>query len=452
MRRYLHTSVGIIAVALLLLAGAGRLWADIPGVMDNTVTLTAKEGYISTPEANSIYMWGYALDDGPMQYPGPTLVFTKGQNVEITLVNDLPGGRNVSIVFPGQDNVTFVGGVTGLITQEAPPGGQVTYKFTASELGTYLYSSGTNPELQVEMGLVGAILVKHAGPMTMKAYEHDDTSYDHEVLFLETEIDPWVHWLIESGQEALVDNTEWFPVYWFLNGRCAPDTMLPAGWPLLPSQPYNCMPMIHPGDKLLLRIINAGRDFHPFHTHGNNFSVIARDARILTSDAADPTVGSDLAESHFTITVSPGGTLDAIFTWTGKGLGWDIYGHEQDRDEPPLGNFPGPEDVDHNGNGVIDDVPMDPSGTENAEDHGKPFPVVMPDVKDVTLGTMYSGSPYLGGTGHLPPGEGGFNPTAGFVYMWHSHKEKEMVNNDVFPGGMMTMFIVVPPGVPIPMH
>ena len=444
MRRHLRASIGVIAFGMLLLFSPGALRAEIPGVVDNTVTLTAKEGYISTPEANSIYMWGFALDDGPMQYPGPTLIFTKGQDVEVTLVNQLPGGRNVSIVFPGQDNVQFVGGVPGLITREAAPGGQVTYKFKAKELGTYLYSSGTNLELQVEMGLVGALIVKHPDLTLKKAYDHDDTAYDEEVLFLETEIDPWVHWLVENGQGNLVDNTAWWPVYWFLNGRAAPDTMLPAGWPLLPSQPYDCMPMVHPGEKLLLRIVNAGRDLHPFHPHGNNITIIARDGRILTSNAADPTVGPDLSESNFTITLPPGGTADAIFTWTGKGLGWDIYGHMQDRDEEPTGNFPGPEDVDHDGDGVFDSVPLHPSGTENAEDHGKPFPVILPDVKDMTIGTMYSGSPYLGAAGHLPPGEGGFNPTAGYFYMWHSHKEKEMVNNDVFPGGMMTMFLVVP--------
>jgi hypothetical protein len=33
--------------------------------------------------------------------------------------------------------------------------------------------------------------------------------------------------------------------------------------------------------------------------------------------------------------------------------------------------------------------------------------------------------------------------------MWHSHKEKEMVNNDIFPGGMMTMLMIVPPSVAI---
>ena len=28
----------------------------------------------------------------------------------------------------------------------------------------------------------------------------------------------------------------------------------------------------------------------------------------------------------FTIPSAPGGTVDAIFEWTGKDLGWDMYG------------------------------------------------------------------------------------------------------------------------------
>jgi hypothetical protein len=33
--------------------------------------------------------------------------------------------------------------------------------------------------------------------------------------------------------------------------------------------------------------------------------------------------------------------------------------------------------------------------------------------------------------------------------MWHSHKEFEMVNNDVPPGGMMTMLVIQHPSVHI---
>lgn len=209
------------------------------------------------------------------------------------------------------------------------------------------------------------------------------------------------------------------PDYWFLNGRCAPDTMSMdnVGW--LPNQPYSCRPRIRPGEKALLRFVGGGRYLHPFHHHGNNSWVIALDGR-LTSSGGD--AGPDLGWSDFTHTVVPGSTLDAIFTWTGAKLGWDMYGH-------------GPDD------------PMEPG--EDPEDHGKPFPVTLPFEKEMAFGGLYSGSPYLGAPDSLPPGEGGLNPYAGFAFMWHSHNEKEMLTNDVFPGGMMTNLIVVPPDAPI---
>ena len=70
--------------------------------------------------------------------------------------------------------------------------------------------------------------------------------------------------------------------------------------------------------------------------------------------------------------------------------------------------------------------------------------------QDLAFGGFYSGSPYLGTLGSLPPGEGGLNPNGGFSYMWHSHTEKELVNYDIFPGGMMTIMIVEPPNTVIP--
>jgi hypothetical protein len=87
---------------------------------------------------------------------------------------------------------------------------------------------------------------------------------------------------------------------------------------------------------------------------------------------------------------------------------------------------------------------------EYAPDHGKKIPVALPALQDMTFGGFYSGSPFLGAFGDLPPGEGGLNLDGGMFYMWHSHSEKELVNNDIAPGGMMTMMIVEPPGVPIP--
>lgn len=414
--------LAILGLALAVYGGAPVADAIIHGIADTTTfNFTAKTGYIATPDGGYYLMWGYAEDPNAMQYPGPTMIVNQGDTVTVNLTNDLT--VPVSMVFPGQTGVTATGGAPGLLTNEADPnGGTVSYSFTASEPGTYTYYSGTDTALQVEMGLVGALIVRPTGfdPMNPTAYGHAGSAYDREVLFLETEMDPNIHIQVEQGQP--VDLVKWWPVLWFFNGRCAPDTMLSPDNPLLPNQPYNCMPMMHPGEKLLMRVISAGRDPHPFHTHGNNFDVIARDGRMLQSAAG---AGPDLSVSNFTISVPPGGTADAIFQWTGAQLGWDIYGH-------------GPGD------------PLEPH--EYAPDHGKPFPVALPSQQELTFGGWWSGSPFLGAMGALPPGEGGNNPNGGFVYMWHTHAEKEMTNYDIFPGGMMTMLIIEAPSVMIMEH
>ncbi|MFZ5998023.1 MAG: multicopper oxidase domain-containing protein [Nitrospirota bacterium] len=425
-------------MAVVLLFGVSQALGAIQGVTGTTFNLTAKADYISMPDGAYIYMWGYALNNSTMQYPGPTLIVNQGDTVTVTLNNTL--SVPVSIVFPGQGTVTATGGAAGLITQEALPGSSVTYTFKAEKPGTYIYYSGTQPDLQIEMGLVGAIIVRPTGyneTTNRIAYNHANSTYDHEYLFLLSEIDPVTHQHVEQGRMDLVDTSKFWPVYWLYNGRAAPDVMLEANAPWLPTQPYNCVPMAHPGERVLARIVSAGRDMHPFHTHGNHHTVIARDGRLLQST---PVAGADLAYKAFTSSIPQGGTADAIFQWVGK-TGWDIYGTGPDRE--------------HTCNGIPVTAAnpaspgFDPVTQEYCPDHGKPFPVALPNQQDLTFGQFFSGSPFLGTLGQLPPGQGGFNPNGGYMFMWHSHSEKELTNNDIFPGGMLTMMIIEAPGVPL---
>ena len=86
---------------------------------------------------------------------------------------------------------------------------------------------------------------------------------------------------------------------------------------------------------------------------------------------------------------------------------------------------------------------------EYCPDHGKALPVNLPGVQDLSLGGWWSGSPFLGDAGDLPPGEGGLNPFGGYFLVWHSHNEKELTTFDIFPGGSLSAVVVLPPYVPI---
>lgn len=443
-----HRTSGALAIAAagaLVLLGANAVGAQarVDGISDVTsFSFSAGAGELSTPDGGSIHFWGYEdLGNnegvGLPQYPGPTMILNQGDAVTISLTSELPFGQCTSMVFPGHD-VTAAGGFQdGSLTRETCPGeAAVTYDFTASEPGTYMYYSGTESELQIEMGLLGAIIVRPAMGEAY-AYNHADTAFDHEVMFLLTSLDPSIHQLAEQDRFDEIDLTARWPVYWFINGRAAPDDLAEPFVSWLPHQPYNCTPRITPGQQILVRILGGDRDQHPLHLHGNHYYEIARYGRMLSSDGVAP----DLQRGKFTTLSVPGQTVDALFGWTGEKMGWDIYGSTVDGmpahsciDVAPADGYA---DADS-------DYPM-----EWCDDHNKPFPVTLPEKQNLAFGGWWSGSPYMGSLSALPPGEGGLNPNGGFFFMWHSHTEKELTNFDIFPGGMLSMMVVEPPGTEI---
>jgi FtsP/CotA-like multicopper oxidase with cupredoxin domain len=273
-----------------------------------------------------------------------------------------------------------------------------------------------------------------------------------------------------SPTGCLVIATEpYAPGYFMVNGRSMPDDMDPNYASMYPNQPYNGNPHMHPGELTLVRIIGQGRWQHPFHEHANHVRVLARDGNLLLSP---PVVVNGVATTTtlpagplmFTTTTTPGMTMDGIFYWTGKGLNWDAFGH-------------GPGIVDSitkkavtcipDANGYYTGDPTAPNYYEWCGDHNKALekhptgqvasggPITLPDPNIVTNGNWYGGSPYLGGeaTGRavgatpIPPaGTVANSPVteAGYAYMWHSHNEREITTDNVFPGGMMMMMLVDP--------
>jgi len=172
----LRRVAAIAAVSML----ATAVQAAAPGITGTSFNLDAAAAYITQPDGSTIYSWGYGCTTPPaagafrpgttivpgancqqMQLPGPTLIVTQGQSISVTLTNNLPprAGRT-SILFPGFTLTSVCpAGQQGLLTCEAPTGGSVTYTFVANNAGTHSYYSGTQSDLQIEMGLYGAIIV-----------------------------------------------------------------------------------------------------------------------------------------------------------------------------------------------------------------------------------------------------------------------------------------------------
>ena len=546
----------MVAVTLLLTVSAFAAAPGISGGTGATATfnLSAAPAYLNQPDGQAVYSWGYGCTAPPsasafvpstlgrsgfcniMQVPGPTLVVTENQVVTVTLTNNLPASAgNTSILFPGF-NVTTTGGVTGLLTQEAAPAGTVTYTFTASSPGTRAYYSGTQGDLQVEMGLYGAIIVLPASVPTActnpairtnlygvpdwatangiqgapekdyrlaaSAYDHPDTCYDREYLFQFSEMDPRIHSQAlaqvtaagactagAAGCSLNVPTEPYHPAYFLINGRSMPDDMDPNYATEYPHQPYNGDPHMHPGELTLIRVIGQGRWQHPFHEHGNHVRILARDGNLILSSSTTPLTygngGSGIALAgplQFTTTTTPGLAFDGIFYWTAKGLNWDAYGHNPSSGDPNATPACSP---DANGYNTGTAAQAQINYFEWCQDHFKPVqkapfgdvagggPATLPDANLFTNGAWYGGSPYLGPnattratgcingtqpngpngsptaqcgqTGSTPPSGTIANPPgseAGFAFMWHSHNEREITTNNIFPGGMLMMMLV----------
>jgi FtsP/CotA-like multicopper oxidase with cupredoxin domain len=530
--------------ALLLTASAH---GAAPGITTGgTFQLTAQDAFLNQPDGQAVYSWGYGCATGfsptflpaaiggafcsTMQVPGPTLIVTEGTTVTITLTNNLPtAAGNTSILFPGFTMAPScsTGAVQGLLACEAPPGGAVTYTFQASAPGTHPYYSGTQGDLQVEMGLYGALIVlptgggpsacngtntnlygktdygsSHGIPgfperdfrLAHAAYDHQASCYDREYLFQWAEMDSRIHRQALAqvraksgcvagavGCSLNVQTEPYHPAYFLINGRSMPDLMDPNYAAEYPHQPYNGNPHMHPGEQVLIRTIGQGRWQHPFHEHANHVRILGRDGNLVLSPT-NPT--ANLAGIlMFNTDTTPGESFDGIFYFSGRGLNWDPYGHHPaagPANPTATNQNPNPTDplasltCTADANGYNTGNPAALNYYEWCQDHNKPVqsmpfgdvagggPVTLPDPNIFANGPWYGGTPYLGpdaslrasmaacdttlnaGCTTLQPSNVQANPAAerGWAFMWHSHNEREITTNNVFPGGMLMMMLV----------
>jgi FtsP/CotA-like multicopper oxidase with cupredoxin domain len=370
--------------------------------------ITTKTGYISLPDGNTAFMWGYSSGFDAFQHPGPVLCVNEGDTVTVILHNTLP--VDTSIDFPGQHDVLAdglparpvrngTGRITSLTDTASADDGTITYSFTADHPGTFIYESGTNPETQVRMGLFGALVVRPTAGAD-HAYDRADSRFTsgEEFLVLLSEIDPYQHRAIEQGKSFNINNYK--ARYWLINGRGFPDSIADNGASWLPSQPYGSLAQVRAWDATthpypgLARYINVGSEDYPFHPHGNNGLVIGRDGHPLAGASGD-----DLSFEKFAINIGPGQTWDVLFKWY---------------------------DAEH-------------------YSAANPVPVTVPDLANSVIGTFYSGSPYLGSKQALPTGTATLNQCGEYYIISHNHALYQITSWGATMTGPITYMRIDPP-------
>jgi FtsP/CotA-like multicopper oxidase with cupredoxin domain len=189
--------------------------------------------------------------------PGPELRAHRGDLVEVTLVNrDVEPG--VTIHWHGVDVPNAEDGVAGVTQDAVAPGAEYTYRFRASQTGTFWYHSHESSSSQVRAGLFGAFVIE---PREAPAGRTLDLSVvAHELGGVET----------LDGRDGLTRRT------------------------------------VAPGTRVRLRLVDTDNAPTPFAVSGSPFRVVAIDG----TDLNDPGLVTD----HPTLRVAPGGRFDVELT------------------------------------------------------------------------------------------------------------------------------------------
>lgn len=149
------------------------LTADPERPADVRVELVAREGTVDVPGGRSIE--GYTVNGTS---PGPEIRARQGDLVEVEFVNESVTD-GATLHWHGIDVPNAADGVAGITQDAVPIGGRHVYRFEATDAGTYWYHSHQMSHVQVERGLLGAIVIEPAPTEPANAADLDVTALLH---------------------------------------------------------------------------------------------------------------------------------------------------------------------------------------------------------------------------------------------------------------------------------
>ena len=214
--------------------------------------LTASELAWDLMADTTVQAWGY---NG--QVPGPELRVREGDQVRVTLRNQLP--VPTTIHWHGVAVPPAMDGPAGLNQAPVAPGEAFVYDFVAMPAGSRWYHSHADPALQVPLGLYGPLIIepRDAGPR-----------YDREYTIVLAE------WDLELTPAVAAGTSPRGPGDRTLRGGA-----LGSDFFLMNGHMHGAIPplIVAEGERILIRLMHAGAEPHAFHIHGHSFNVVATD-------------------------------------------------------------------------------------------------------------------------------------------------------------------------------
>ena len=255
-------------------------------------TLVAEEIDWELQSGITVKAWAY---NG--QIPAPEIRVTEGDLVRVNFVNNLPAPSTVH--FHGVNLTPDMDGPVGLNQAAVEPGETFTYEFVATPSGTRWFHSHTDVTNQVMLGLYGSFIVEPKEPQV-----EFDREYTYVLSEWDAELTPDVALgLAPRGpRDSQLRGGELGTDYFLFNGR-----MHDAIEPMI----------VKEGERVLIRLINAGTTIHPFHTHGHSFRVVATDGNFVPEAAQ---ITKD------TIAIAPGERYDLLLVADNPGV-WMVHCH-----------------------------------------------------------------------------------------------------------------------------
>lgn len=398
------------SATLAALAGAVGMIAAGTAAADVDVYLAAGR-FMKPINGENVPMWGYKTFDPlnppercnqvnnepDLQSPGPEITASAGDTLIIHLINCIPArdnevaDRRTSVMIPGQPTPTVDDPNRGIVGASGPefyPGGNanfagrmrsqvpaalpfnpnipridpVVYTFDTLRAGTFIYHSGTHMQVQVQMGLHGALTVcpgsynetqKRCTALN-RPYADAKGGYFREIGLFYSEIDTDIHRSVDAScygpagdgdrwctnpSLRLTSTIDYAPRYLLINGEPFDGQKLDVE-AAIEDQDNGIADFPNAGRKVLVRVRSAGNRYHAIACKiCGNARAIAEDGYVYTYRQPG---GTDVTfeRQQETFLVSPLQTRDLFINSIDPDNGGTLYGFQLMLDIDRVGEIP----------------------------------------------------------------------------------------------------------------